>query len=231
MKTKNKIILLSVMLTTAILSNEALAQESVENQTTTTTTVVEKVQSQSVKPQFSELGRPRALDTYWDRMAECETNGNWKDKGKWSGGLGIYTQTWRGFGGTEFASKPEKATKEEQIIVANRISTQGYQTKNEFRTLEDKLNNKPYFRNPVGFGGWGCMKHVGKPVLFEKPPYKIYFWRFRLGERSERVKLLQRLIGTRFVDGYYGPYTKKIHLEFVAKNKDIIIAEYERYAR
>lgn len=230
MKTKNKkIILLAVMLVTAVLSNEALAQESVENQTTTSTTViVEKVQATGVKPQFSELGKPRALDTYWDRMAKCETGGNWKDKGKWSGGLGIYTQTWRGFGGTEFASKPEKATKEEQIIVANRISTQGYQTK-EYRTLEDKINNKPYFREPVGFGGWGCMKHVGKPLLFKKPPYKIYFWRFRLGERSERVRTLQKLIGARFVDGHYGPITKKIHLEFVEENKDIITAEYEKY--
>jgi hypothetical protein len=229
MKT-NKIILLSVMLITAVLSNEALAQESVENQTTTTTIAVDKVQEQSVKPQFSELGKPRALDTYWDRMAKCETGGNWKDKGKWSGGLGIYTQTWRGFGGTEFASKPEKATKEEQIIVANRISTQGYQT-NDFRTLQDKLDNKPYFRNPVGFGGWGCMKHVGKPILFSKPPYKIYFRSFRLGERSERVMLLQKLIGARFVDGHYGPLTKKLHQEFVAKNIDVITSEYNRYSR
>ena len=59
---------------------------------------------------FSENGKPRALDLYWHRMAQCETGGDWKDKGTWSGGLGIYKQTWSGYGGKEFAPKPELAT-------------------------------------------------------------------------------------------------------------------------
>jgi hypothetical protein len=65
---------------------------------------------------------------------------------------------WEGYGGRQFASRPPKATKQEQIIVANRMAFFGYQTKNVFRTLDDKLNNKPFFRPAIGWrssSNWG----------------------------------------------------------------------------
>ena len=94
---------------------------------------------------------------YWRDVAQCETAGNWKDHGKWGGGLGIYLGTWRRFGGREFASHPAEASVHEQMIVANRIAVLGYQTKNDYMTLDDKLNNRPYFRPRSGFFGWGCI--------------------------------------------------------------------------
>jgi hypothetical protein len=101
---------------------------------------------------------------YWKKVAQCETGGNWQDKGNFGGGLGIAWTTWKGYGGYEFAKHPSQAAMIEQIIVANRISTFGYQTKDEYITIEDKLNNKPFFRPAVGFMGWGCIKNtVGKP--------------------------------------------------------------------
>jgi hypothetical protein len=96
---------------------------------------------------------------YWKKVAKCETNGNWQDKGNYGGGLGIAVSTWQGYGGKEFASHPAKATMLEQVIIANRISTFGYQTKDEFMTVEDRTNNTPFFRPAVGFNGWGCIKH------------------------------------------------------------------------
>lgn len=96
---------------------------------------------------------------YWDKVAQCETKRNWKDKGHFSGGLGIAQTTWEGYGGLEFAKYPYKATQFEQIVVANRIAVFGYQTKDDYRTLDDKLNNKPFFRPAAGFNGWGCIKH------------------------------------------------------------------------
>lgn len=96
---------------------------------------------------------------YWEKVAQCETASNWKDKGNWGGGLGIAQSTWDGFGGREFAHHPSQATQFEQIVVANRISTFGYQTKDQYRTLADKEANKPFFRDPVGFYGWGCIKN------------------------------------------------------------------------
>jgi hypothetical protein len=96
---------------------------------------------------------------YWQKVAQCETGGNWKDRGNWGGGLGIAQSTWEGYGGLDFAKHPAEATVFEQITVANRISVFGYQTKNDFRTLADKEANKPFYRDPVGFYGWGCIKN------------------------------------------------------------------------
>ncbi len=95
---------------------------------------------------------------YWSKVAQCETGQNWQDGGNWGGGLGIAESTWQGYGGKQFASHPSKATVLEQIVVANRIAVFGFQT-NEYLTLEDRLNGKPFFRPAVGFNGWGCIKN------------------------------------------------------------------------
>jgi hypothetical protein len=79
-------------------------------------------------------------DGYWDRMAQCETGGDWTMVGsRYSGGLGFYNGTWDSFGGREFAARAGQATREQQIIVANRVADE------------------------VGLSGWGCLGHVGRP--------------------------------------------------------------------
>jgi hypothetical protein len=223
MKTKHK--LYKILLTITIVNTLATAKASaVANDSDKSKVIASSIYTAS----FSERNKPRALDLYWHKMAECETGGNWNDTGKWSGGLGIYTQTWVGYGGLEFAKKPELATIEEQIIVANRISTQGYQTKNEFLTLQDKQTNRPYFREPVGFGGWGCKRHVGKPALFKKFPSKTLFKEYKLGDRNKYVYTLQKILGVG-VDGYYGPVTDRAYNRFIVKYMDVIVSEYQRY--
>lgn len=95
---------------------------------------------------------------FWEAVSWCETNHKWNDGGYFSGGLGMAQSVWEGYGGRQFASRPSKATKEEQIIVANRMAFFGYQTRNIFKTLDDKLNNKPFFRPAVGWrssSNWG----------------------------------------------------------------------------
>jgi len=96
---------------------------------------------------------------FWEAVSWCETKHNWKDGGYFSGGLGMAQSVWVNFGGKQFASRPPKATKEEQIVIANRAAFFGFQTRNTFRTLDDKLNNRPYFRPAVG---WRSMKNWGK---------------------------------------------------------------------
>jgi hypothetical protein len=102
---------------------------------------------------LAELPVPN--NRYWDKVAWCETRRNWKDKGRYAGGLGIYINTWNGFGGEEFASKQWKATRLEQILVANRIAIRGWLAPNGF------------FQKPVGFNGWGCIRNYGylKPTV------------------------------------------------------------------
>jgi hypothetical protein len=95
---------------------------------------------------------------FWEAVSWCETNHDWKNNGYYAGGLGMAQSAWRGYGGWEFAKSPKNATKEEQIIVANRVAFLGYQTKDVFITFDDRLNNKPFFRPAVGWRNsqkWG----------------------------------------------------------------------------
>ena len=112
---------------------------------------------------------------YWEKVAKCETNTNWKDTGRYAGGLGIMTSgqfldsdmgTWERYGGEEFAPSPDKATPLEQIIIANRIAVYGYKYS---YTKNVGFNGAPmtfdFFQKPVGYLGWGCIKNtVGKPT-------------------------------------------------------------------
>jgi nucleoid-associated protein YgaU len=64
-----------------------------------------------------------AASTVWDKVARCESGGNWKiNTGNgYYGGLQFSGRTWKGFGGGKYASKAHKATKGEQIAVARRV--------------------------------------------------------------------------------------------------------------
>ena len=64
-----------------------------------------------------------AKSTVWDKVADCESGGNWKINigNGYYGGLQFSTRTWTGFGGKTYASKAHKATKPEQIAIARRV--------------------------------------------------------------------------------------------------------------
>jgi transglycosylase-like protein len=77
-------------------------------------------------------------DSIWDRIAACETQGNWSMRGpSFSGGVGFSNAAWSSWGGSEFAPNAGQATREQQIVVAERI------------------------RSGVGLGAWGCAKKLG----------------------------------------------------------------------
>ena len=69
-----------------------------------------------------------ATNAEWDAVAQCESGGDWSiNTGNgYHGGLQFHPQTWTGHGGGEFAPTADQATKEQQIIVAERVlATQG----------------------------------------------------------------------------------------------------------
>lgn len=130
--------------------------------------------------ELAEQDRKAKIPTiqYWDKVARCESQSNWKDKGTWAGGLGIYTKgrftpkslrhgagTWEYFGGEEYAPSPDKATKVQQIVIANRIALFGHTyTFTLPAGLNGRLMTFKYNKKPVGFGGWGCISNtIGKP--------------------------------------------------------------------
>jgi len=61
--------------------------------------------------------------TTWDRVAGCESSGNWKiNTGNgYYGGLQFSQSTWLAYRGSQFASRADLATKSQQIIVAERV--------------------------------------------------------------------------------------------------------------
>lgn len=63
----------------------------------------------------------------WDQLAQCETEGNWAANtgNGFGGGFQFAHQsswsTWLSYGGSEFAPHPWEATREQQIVVAERV--------------------------------------------------------------------------------------------------------------
>lgn len=89
--------------------------------TTTTTTTIAAVPSTAVQV-LTVPGVDR-----WDQLAQCETGGNWSANtgNGFGGGLQFAHasnwSTWLSYGGGEFAAHPWEATREQQIVVAERV--------------------------------------------------------------------------------------------------------------
>jgi hypothetical protein len=64
-----------------------------------------------------------ATDGEWDRVAGCESGGNWaiNTGNGYQGGLQFSPGTWSGHGGSEFAPAANLASKDEQIAIAERV--------------------------------------------------------------------------------------------------------------
>ena len=176
---------------------------------------------------------------FWDRLATCETNKNWQDGGTWAGGLGIFTKssfpksamgTWERFGGEEFASSPNKATREQQIEIANRIAVKGWSKVVKRPAEYARRHGVPqiwlYERTPVGLNGWGCYKSKSTGKYRMSPP-KMYYHEdpslvphmvFHNGQEGPAVHDLQVFLGGLKVDGVYGKKTKQAHKEYIKKN-------------
>ena len=93
---------------------------------TTTTTVqpppiTESVPAQQIEPNYS------SGDSVWDLIAQCESGGNWSiNTGNgYTGGVQFLQDTWLRMGGAEFAPDAYLATREQQIVIAERTLAAG----------------------------------------------------------------------------------------------------------
>jgi hypothetical protein len=79
---------------------------------------------------LTATGTAQAADGgVWDRIAQCESGGNWhiNTGNGYYGGLQFSAGTWRAFGGTAYAPTADRATKDQQIAVATKVQrTQGW---------------------------------------------------------------------------------------------------------
>jgi murein DD-endopeptidase MepM/ murein hydrolase activator NlpD len=59
----------------------------------------------------------------WDKVAECESSGDWdiNSGNGFYGGLQFTESTWSSFGGTKYAERADQATKDQQIAIAEKV--------------------------------------------------------------------------------------------------------------
>lgn len=152
--------------------------------------------------------QPAPSDKYWQKMARCETDANWQNTGRHSGGLGITVDDWKNWGGTIFAPTPAEATQAQQIEIANRISTVGW-------TKADGTAVKP-----IGFTLWRCVAAIGLPPTRPPNTYtpeSVLAQTFHPGERGEVVRDLELILGV-YRDGIYNKGLSKHHLAYLKQH-------------
>jgi hypothetical protein len=85
------------------------------------------------------------VDDWYDRLARCETGGNWKHSTRsYTGGLGIYRGTWQRWSNS---SSAKGKTAMQQVQVADAIAFKGH------------TEPSGEYVYPVGVFGWGCVKN------------------------------------------------------------------------
>jgi hypothetical protein len=64
-----------------------------------------------------------ATEAQWDRVAQCESGGNWhiNTGNGYYGGLQFTESTWAGYGGLNYAERADLASKDQQITIAERV--------------------------------------------------------------------------------------------------------------
>ncbi|MGX5208784.1 LysM peptidoglycan-binding domain-containing protein [Streptomyces violaceus] len=73
---------------------------------------------------LAATGNAAAADSgVWDRIAQCESGGNWhiNTGNGYYGGLQFAPSTWRAYGGTAYAATADQASRSQQIAVATKV--------------------------------------------------------------------------------------------------------------
>ncbi|MFF0163263.1 transglycosylase family protein [Streptomyces sp. NPDC005263] len=74
-------------------------------------------------PLLGATGASAATGTTWDQVANCETEGSWsanEGDGHY-GGLNIAQKDWEQYGGLDYATRADQASRNQQIAVAEKI--------------------------------------------------------------------------------------------------------------
>ncbi len=74
-------------------------------------------------PLMGATGANAATTGQWDQVAQCESTGNWSiNTGNgYYGGLQFSASTWAAYGGTAYAPTADKASKAQQIQIAEKV--------------------------------------------------------------------------------------------------------------
>ena len=92
--------------------------------------------------------------TVWDRLAQCESSGNWSiNTGNgYYGGVQFSSSTWLGYGGGAYAATANLASESQQIVIANKVlAGQGWGAW-PVCSVKEGLTGEPTTGGPTGGG-------------------------------------------------------------------------------
>ncbi|MFD6337263.1 transglycosylase family protein [Streptomyces sp. NPDC060131] len=74
-------------------------------------------------PLIGATSATAATASEWDKVAQCESGGNWSinTQNGFYGGLQFTPSTWAAYGGTAYAPRADQASKSQQIAVAEKV--------------------------------------------------------------------------------------------------------------
>jgi uncharacterized protein YabE (DUF348 family) len=108
---------------TLVSQTDTPATSQVTSVGTRTAAIAPATTAAPVVTSTSTAGLDLSNAAMWDKVAQCESGGNWhiNTGNGYYGGLQFLTSTWLAHGGGQFAPRADLASREQQITVANRI--------------------------------------------------------------------------------------------------------------
>jgi LysM repeat protein len=93
------------------------------NQQVATPTDEESIEAAAPQTHTQSTAAVVANGSIWDRVAACESGGNWQiNTGNgFYGGLQFTSSTWLSYGGGAYASRADLATRDQQIAIAQKV--------------------------------------------------------------------------------------------------------------
>ncbi|MFG2854413.1 transglycosylase family protein [Streptomyces mirabilis] len=144
----------------------ACADNTRKVRTTRTTAVLTGAALLAPLGLLAATGNAAAADSgVWDRIAKCESGGNWhiNTGNGYYGGLQFSAGTWRAYGGTAYASTADKASKAAQIAVASKVqNAQGWGAWPTCSARAGAYGNAPESSGAASSGGSATTKSAPK---------------------------------------------------------------------
>ncbi|MHB9850097.1 transglycosylase family protein [Streptomyces krungchingensis] len=111
----------------------------------------------------------------WDRIAQCESGGNWhiNTGNGYYGGLQFSAGTWRAYGGTAYASRADQASRSAQIAVATKVQrAQGWGAWPTCAARAGAYGNAPASSGAGSAAGTAATKSTPKSAPSKPKPSK-----------------------------------------------------------
>ncbi|MHA5051622.1 transglycosylase family protein [Streptomyces sp. SD15] len=154
----------------------ACADNTRKVRTTRTTAVLAGAALLAPLGLLAATGNAAAADSgVWDRIAQCESGGNWhiNTGNGYYGGLQFSAGTWSAYGGTAYASTADKASKGAQIAVATKVQrAQGWGAWPTCSARAGAYGSAPASSGAESTGGSAATKSTPKSTSPKSAPSK-----------------------------------------------------------